>query len=76
MRERLCSIRFPLSVYREFENPAARANCRALFLSNGTERNGREVCNGTQEPFRFNNIETERMEMETFFEGYCIWISL
>ena len=22
-------------------------------------------------PFRFNNIETERMEMETFFEGYC-----
>ena len=68
MRERLCSIRFPLAFRCQCTvNPAARANCHALFLSNETERNRREHCNGTQRPFRFNNIETERIETETFF---------
>ena len=71
MRERLCSIRFPLAFRCQCtvnsKNPATRANCHALFLSNGTERNGREHCNGTQRLFRFNDIETERIETETFF---------
>ena len=42
MRERLCSFQrslYLLCTRREFENPGARANQRALFSSNGTERN-------------------------------------
>ena len=50
------------------KNPAARANCHALFLSNGTdgnvatERNGRSV---------LTILKRNGWKRKLFFEGYC-----
>ena len=72
MRERLCSIRFPLAFHCRCtvnsKNPAARANCRALFLSNGTERNGRER-NGRSV---LTILKQNGWNRKLFFEGYCM----
>ena len=76
MRKRPCS--FPRSLYllrtrREFENPGAWANHRALFSSNGIEWNGTDGNVATERNGRsvLTILQRNGWKRKLFFEGYC-----